>query len=48
MSHQGAAAGCDEQLELELTLDLLLDGFERLHLQGWSSTNQPTAAEAVV
>jgi ketosteroid isomerase-like protein len=32
--------GCDEQFEFELTLDLLLDGFERLHLQGWSSTNQ--------
>jgi len=40
--------GCDDQFEFEFTLDLLLEGFERLHLQGWSSTNQPTAAEAVV
>jgi AcrR family transcriptional regulator len=30
--------GCDDQFEFEFALDLLLDGFERLHSQGWSST----------
>lgn len=30
-------AGCDDQFEFEFALDLLLDGFERLHEQGWSS-----------
>ena len=29
--------GCDDQFEFEFALDLLLDGFERLHGQGWSS-----------
>jgi AcrR family transcriptional regulator len=29
--------GCDDQLEFEFALDLLLDGFERLHQQGWTS-----------
>lgn len=28
--------GCDEQSEFEFTLDLLLDGFERLHEAGWA------------
>jgi AcrR family transcriptional regulator len=32
--------GCDEQFEFEFALDLLLDGFERLHQQGWTSTNR--------
>jgi AcrR family transcriptional regulator len=40
--------GCDDQFEFEFTLDLLLDGFERLHLQGWTPTNQPKAARGVV
>jgi hypothetical protein len=31
--------GCDDQLEFEFALDILLDGFERLHQQGWSSTD---------
>ncbi len=31
--------GCDDQLEFELGLDVLLDGFERLHQQGWNSTD---------
>ncbi|HET6858510.1 MAG TPA: TetR/AcrR family transcriptional regulator [Streptomyces sp.] len=31
--------GCDDQFEFEFALDLLLDGFERLRRQGWSSTN---------
>jgi AcrR family transcriptional regulator len=30
-------AGCDEQFEFEFALDLLLDGAERLHRQGWRS-----------
>ena len=30
-------AGCDEQFEFEFALDLLLDGAERLHHQGWQS-----------
>ena len=29
--------GCDEQFEFEFALDLLLDGFDRLAEQGWSS-----------
>ncbi len=29
--------GCDEQFEFEFALDLLLDGAERLHRQGWHS-----------
>lgn len=30
------ATGCDEQFEFEFTLDLLLDGFARLHERGWN------------
>ena len=30
--------GCDDQFEFEFALDLLLDGFERLHERGWTST----------
>jgi AcrR family transcriptional regulator len=33
-----ATDGCDEQFEFEFALDLLLDAFDRLHQQGWSST----------
>ncbi|MEV4709019.1 TetR/AcrR family transcriptional regulator C-terminal domain-containing protein [Actinoplanes sp. NPDC049316] len=29
--------GCDDQFEFEFALDLLLDGVERLHRQGWTS-----------
>ncbi|WP_407107179.1 TetR/AcrR family transcriptional regulator C-terminal domain-containing protein [Rhodococcus aetherivorans] len=36
----GVGQGCDEQLEFEFALDLLLDGAERLHRQGWSSTDR--------
>ncbi|MBQ0892330.1 TetR/AcrR family transcriptional regulator C-terminal domain-containing protein [Micromonospora sp. U56] len=32
--------GCDDQFEFEFALDLLLDGFDRLRRQGWSSTTQ--------
>ena len=35
--------GCDEQFEFEFTLDLLLDGFSRLHEHGWESRG-PSAA----
>ena len=40
-SHGNASsivAGCDDQIEFEFALDVLLDGFERLHEEGWSST----------
>jgi AcrR family transcriptional regulator len=33
----GVGGGCDEQFEFEFALDLLLDGFARLHAAGWSS-----------
>jgi AcrR family transcriptional regulator len=33
--------GCDDQFEFEFALDLLLDGFERLHREGWSSAPRP-------
>jgi hypothetical protein len=39
--------GCDDQFEFEFALDLLLDGFDRLRRQGWSSTWQP-ATQVVV
>ncbi|MCM0676714.1 TetR/AcrR family transcriptional regulator C-terminal domain-containing protein [Micromonospora phytophila] len=29
--------GCDDQFEFEFAVDLLLDGFERLHQRGWAS-----------
>ncbi|WP_448608940.1 TetR/AcrR family transcriptional regulator C-terminal domain-containing protein [Geodermatophilus sp. URMC 60] len=38
-SHDEGSAvggGCDDQFEFEFALDLLLDGFERLHRQGWT------------
>ena len=41
-AHDGAATishGCNGQLEFEFGLDVLLDGFERLHQQGWNSTD---------
>ncbi len=34
-------AGCDEQFEFEFALDLLLDGFDRLRRDGWSSRTAP-------
>jgi AcrR family transcriptional regulator len=36
--------GCDDQFEFEFALDLLLDGVERLHRQGWSSMNRSAGA----
>jgi AcrR family transcriptional regulator len=37
----GVGQGCDEQFEFEFALDLLLDGFDRLHRQGWRSSRGP-------
>jgi AcrR family transcriptional regulator len=36
---EGSVVGpsCDDQFEFEFALDLLLDGFEKLHRQGWTS-----------
>ncbi|MFF8609723.1 TetR/AcrR family transcriptional regulator [Streptomyces sp. NPDC015346] len=34
--------GCDDQFEFEFALDLLLDGIERLHHRGWTSTSPST------
>jgi len=42
-SHEGESVvgqGCDDQYEFEFALDLLLDGFERLRQQEWTSINQ--------
>jgi AcrR family transcriptional regulator len=33
--------GCDDQFEFEFALNLLLDGFERLHEQKWTSKPRP-------
>lgn len=33
--------GCDDRFEFEFALDLLLDGIERLHQQGWTSSRRP-------
>jgi AcrR family transcriptional regulator len=33
--------GCDDQFEFEFALDLLLDGFERLREQRWTSATRP-------
>ncbi|QTE03151.1 TetR/AcrR family transcriptional regulator C-terminal domain-containing protein [Streptomyces cyanogenus] len=41
--HDGQSAvgsGCDDQFEFEFALDVLLDGFERLHRQGWNSAER--------
>ena len=46
-SHEGRSVvgpGCDDQYEFEFALDLLLDGFERLHRQAWTSAKQPTSS----
>ena len=39
--------GCDEQFEFEFALDLLLDSFERLRDQGWTSRHGRDHAAAV-
>ncbi|MFF3594555.1 TetR/AcrR family transcriptional regulator [Kitasatospora indigofera] len=38
--------GCDDQFEFEFALDLLLDGFERLRQQGWTSSAGPAGGRA--
>lgn len=43
-SHDDASVvgpGCDDQFEFEFALDLLLDGIERLHQEGWTSSRRP-------
>jgi AcrR family transcriptional regulator len=40
------AHGCDDQFEFEFALDLLLDGFERLRDQGWTSRAVRLGAES--
>ncbi len=40
MAHDAGSTvggGCDDQFEFEFALDLMLDGFDRLHRQGWAS-----------
>jgi AcrR family transcriptional regulator len=37
-------SGCDDQFEFEFALDIVLDGLERLHRQGWSSSARTTSA----
>jgi AcrR family transcriptional regulator len=40
-SHAGdsvVGSGCDDQFEFEFALDLLLNGIETLHRQGWTSS----------
>jgi hypothetical protein len=42
--HDGGSTvgpGCDDQFESEFALDVLLDGFERLRVQGWRSAGGP-------
>ena len=42
-SHDPAAivgAGCDDQAEFELTIDLVLDGLKRLHEAGWPAKSR--------
>ena len=36
--------GCDDQFEFEFALDIVLDGLERLHQQGWRSSIRRTSA----
>jgi len=36
-------SGCDDRFEFEFALDLLLNGFERLHDTGWSSAGATPA-----
>ncbi|MFD0361424.1 TetR/AcrR family transcriptional regulator [Nocardia sp. GCM10030253] len=45
--HTVVGPGCDDQFEFEFALDLLLEGFERLWRQGWSSTDRPPSGAPV-
>jgi AcrR family transcriptional regulator len=38
--------GCDDQFEFEFALDLLLEGFERLHRQHWTSIPKKASTPA--
>ncbi|WP_051476777.1 TetR/AcrR family transcriptional regulator C-terminal domain-containing protein [Arthrobacter sp. Br18] len=38
--------GCDDQFEFEFALNLLLDGFELLHRQGWASPASAASKQA--
>ncbi|MBP0450079.1 TetR/AcrR family transcriptional regulator C-terminal domain-containing protein [Kitasatospora sp. RG8] len=41
-AHDGSSVvgpGCDDRFEFEFALDLLLNGFERLHHRGWTSAD---------
>ncbi|MFI5985281.1 TetR/AcrR family transcriptional regulator C-terminal domain-containing protein [Streptomyces sp. NPDC051555] len=43
-AHDGGSTvsgGCDDQFEFEFALDLLLNGFETLRREGWTSTRRP-------
>jgi AcrR family transcriptional regulator len=44
-AHDDSAVGqgCDDQFEFEFALDVLLDGFERMHEQGWTSAGARAA-----
>jgi AcrR family transcriptional regulator len=39
----GVGGGCDDDFEFEFALDVLLDGFERLRAQGWTSRRPGSA-----
>jgi AcrR family transcriptional regulator len=39
-------SGCDDQFEFEFALDLLLDGFDRLQQQGWTSADKTRRSES--
>lgn len=46
LAHDGESVvgqGCDDQFEFEFALDLLLDGFERLRQQGWTSARHASS-----
>jgi AcrR family transcriptional regulator len=47
-AHEDSAVGqgCDDQFEFEFALDLLLEGFERLHRQHWTSIPKKTSTPA--
>jgi hypothetical protein len=44
-AHDGGSTvgGCDDQFEFEFALDLLLNGFESLRRQGWTSARKGIA-----
>ncbi|MFE5773417.1 TetR/AcrR family transcriptional regulator [Streptomyces sp. NPDC056485] len=49
-AHDGdsvVGGGCDDQFEFEFALDLLLDGFERLRLRGWTSGARRAGGELI-